>query len=302
MNKFVFIAVILMGIPLMCFSENAGSVKSGKVSNEVNKIIARVNDDIITLRDLREFSKSARISGSDKASERGILENLIENKLIVQMAKKEKLKADEEWVKKKMDKLVSTYGGYDKLEESLAEAGLSTKIIRDKIRDSFLIHEAVDKYVNSRISVSPVEITRYYRKHIKEFSFPPKYVCWITKSGKMDFLEKLSEAIKKKGFDKVLADRSGIFFKIESGESGLNSGVKEVVKSIKEGEWRIKEIGGVYYLIYLAKIVPGHKAFLSTVKDEIYRKIWEDKFSKEFKSWIERLKGKAFIKIYSPAS
>ena len=294
MNKVVFI--ILMGVSLACFSKGLNSVED--TSRGINKIIASVNGDIITLRDLQEFKRSSSIDKSASISGEQALENLIEEKLIVQLAEKEKFKIDNSLVDKKIKQLISNYGGYDRLEESLAKAGLSTAIIRKKIGDNFLIHEAVNKYVGSKISVSPIEITEYYKGHANEFKSLPKYICWITKSGKKDFLDELSKKMKDEGFDKVLAEKEDIFFKIESDEKGFNDKVKGIIKNIKEGQWKIKEIEGAYYLVYLAKIVPAHKAFINEVRDKIYKRLWREKFSKKFEEWIKELKEKSVIKIY----
>jgi len=296
MNKLVFI--ILMGLPLTCFSKEPASIEADMLPGGINKIIASVNGDVITLRDLQEFKRSSSIDKSAGISGQQALENLIEEKLIIQLARKEKFDADKLWVDKRIKQLISTYGGYDKFEESLVKAGLNTAIIRKKIGDNFLIRKAVDKHVGSRISVSPMEITEYYKKHIKEFSSLPRYICWITKSGKKDFLEKLSMKIKEEGFDKVLASKKDAFFKIESDEKGLNDKVKEIIKSIKEGQWKIKEIEGAYYLVYLIKIVPAHKAFINEVRDKIYKRLWREKFSRRFESWVSELKEKSVIRIY----
>jgi len=270
-----------------------------KISNGVNKIIARVNDDVITLRDLQEFKRSSSIDKPANVIDKQALENLIEEKLITQLAKKEKFKVDNLWVDKKMKQLISAYGGYNKFEESLAKVGLSPAIIEKKIKDNFLVHQAVNKYVVSKIDVSPMEITEYYKEHIKEFSSPPKYICWVTKSGKRDFLEKLSKKIEKEGFDKILTEEKDIFFKIESDKEGLNDAIREVVESIKDGQWKIKEIGSAYYLVYLVKTVPAHAVFLNEVRDKIYSRIWKNKFSSKFEAWIKKLKEKSLVKIYS---
>jgi len=294
MNKVVFI--ILMGVSLACFSKGLNSVED--TSRGINKIIASVNGDIITLRDLQEFKRSSSIDKSASISGEQALENLIEEKLIVQLAEKEKFRVDNSLVDKKMKQLISAYGGYNKLEESLAKAGLSTAIIIKKVKDNLLIREAVSKYVGSKISISPIEVTEYYKKHVKEFSSLPEYICWITKSGKKDFLDGLSVKIKEEGFNQLLTERKDIFFRVESDEKGLNDEVKEVVKSIKEGQWKIKYIEGAYYLVYLSKIVPGHKAFINEVRDKIYKRLWREKFSKKFEEWIKELKEKSVIKIY----
>ena len=105
--------------------------------------------------------------------------------------------------------------------------------------------------------------------------------------------------IVDKGIDAIIERHKDIFFKIESDEDGLKTEVKMVVKAIKEDMFKIEEIEGAYYLIYLKKIVPPYNKFLDEVKDEIHSVIWKEKFEKRFREWIEELKTKAVIKYYN---
>ena len=278
--------LFLMAVSTFCFSE------------ELNKIVAKVNNSVITSKDIEEYAKSTSLNKDEPKAYKKILEHLIEEKLILQEAKKEKMKVDDNLVEKRLKQLISAYESYDEFEKSLTNQGLNITKVKEKIRDNFIIRQAIEKYVSSQISISPVEVTNYYQHHIKDFISPPKYICWIAKSNKKSFLDKLSIEIKEKGINKVLESNKDIFFKIESDESGLKEEVKEVVKNIKEKEFKVKEIEGSYYLIYLAKVVPEHKKFLSEVKEEIYKKIWEEKFSKRLSEWINKLKKNSVIKIY----
>ncbi len=279
--------LFLMVVSTFCFSE------------ELNKIVAKVNNSAITSKDIEEYAKSTSLNKDEPKAYRKILEHLIEEKLILQEAKKEKMKVDESLVEKRLEQLISAYGSYDEFEKSLTAQGFNIARVKEKIRDNLIIHQAIEKYVSSQISISPVEVTNYYQQHLRDFISPPKYICWIAKSNKKSFLDKLSAEIKEKGINKVMESNKDIFFKIESDESGLKEEVKEVVKNIKENEFRVKEIEGAYYLIYLVKVVPEHKKFLNEVKEEIYKKIWEEKFSKRFSEWIDKLKENSLIKIYN---
>ena len=253
---------------------------------------------MITLRDL-QISRSTLIDKPENAARKPTLESLIEEKLILQLAKKKKLKVDKAQVDKKMKELINAYGGYSKFEDYLASVGINTAVVRKKVEDDYLIREALNKYVAYQISISPMDVTEYYNKHIKEFSSPQKCVCWTTKSGKKSFLEELSARIKKEGIDKVLSEEKSIFFKIESNKDDLSDQVKKAVESMKEGQWKIEEIDGSYYLIYLASIVPAYTKFLDEVRDEIYNELWRKEFSEKFEKWINKLREKSVIKIYS---
>ena len=270
----------------------------GVFSQELNKIIAKVNNDVITLGDLNDHFKMFSIQERTPDVKDKILENIIQKKLIIQVAKKDNLEVPDDWVETKMDQLISAYPSYEKFEESLVEEALTVTILKERIREDFLIRQTIEKYVSSQITVSPKEITDYYSSNVDEFSVPTNYICWIAKSNKKSFLEELAQKIREIGFDKIVEEKRDLFFKIESDKEGLKEEVREAIKGIKEDEFKIEEIDEAYYLIYLKKIIPPYKKFLEEVKDEIHSLLWKDKFEKRFEEWIDELKSKAVIKIY----
>ncbi len=288
MKKLKILVFIFIMWPLLCSSE------------ELNKIVAKVNNSVITLKDVEEYAKSISLDKTYPHDYKKIVERLIEEKLIIQLAKKDNIKIDEDWVKDRLERLISAYNSYEEFERYLAKEGLSVAKVKERIRESFLIRKAVEKYINSKIEISPIEITNYYNEHIEDFISPLRYICWIAKSNKKDFLEKLADAIKKDGINKVVDGNKEIFFKIDSEGEGLKDEVREVIEKMKDSEFEIKEIEGAYYLIYLVKVIPEHKRFLNEVKEEIYKKLWEEKFSKKFSQWVEKLKKQFMVKIYTP--
>ena len=201
-------------------------------------------------------------------------------------------------MEEKLKELISGYNSYEEFEESLIREGITVNILREDIKENFLVRNVIDKHINSQISVAPKELTNHYNEHLDEYKALPKYICWVAKADKKDFLDKLADSIKKEGLNKVIEENKDIFFKIQSDEQGLKQELKEVVKSIKEDEFKITKIDETNYLVYLKKIVPPHNKFLDEVKDEIYSYLWGEKFKACFSQWIEGLENKAIIKIY----
>lgn len=264
----------------------------------LNKIIAKVNNEAITLRDLDEYVKM--FSQQDFTGDfRGrILEYLIEQKLIEHVAKENEVEVSDDWVQAQLNQLIAQYKDYEEFEQDLIKKGLSVNALREKIRREILVRQAINTYVNSRVVIFPKEITDYYNNNIEEFSAPTTYICWITKSNKESFLEQVGDEIVNDGIDAVIEKHKDIFFRIESDETGLKTEVKEVVTKIQEDQFRIREIEGAYYLIYLRKIVPPYQKFIEGVKDQIHEILWKEKFEQQFQEWINELKEQAVIKYY----
>jgi len=267
-------------------------------AQDLNKIIAKVNNVAITLRDLNQYC--ALFGEASKAEDfrEKSLKHLVEEKLILHLAKKDKIEAPTDWVEGKINKLISEYGSYETFQESLNSQGLTTNKLKEKIKKDFIMRTVVDHYVNSHIKIFPKEITDYYNQNQDQFKAASKYSCWIVKSNKKSFLEKLGKEIYEKGIEIMLKEYEDIFFKIESEEDGLQSEVREAVKEIKAGEFAITEIEDASYLVYLKNVLPPHTKFIEEVKGPIHSILWKQKFDQRFKEWMDQLKKDALIKYY----
>ncbi len=264
----------------------------------LNRIVARVNNEVITYKDVESYLKMFSGDSDNVSLRQKVLERLIEEKLILSAARKEKIQIPQTWVDSKIDKIRKSYDSDTEFEQSLVEQGINMSILRKRITDDLMVRAAIEEHVTSQISITPKEITDYYNSHISDYSSPKKYVCWIAKSGKVSFLQKLGEDIRIKGIAKVIEEHKDLFFKIESDESGFKEHMKTALESLKEGTFTITEIEDAYYLIYLVKIIPSYQKFIDEVKDDIYNKLWESKFNDKLKEWVDELKKKSVVKIY----
>lgn len=282
----VFVTILSIGLSCFCQDEN--------------KIIASVNNEIITLNDLDEYVGlfSAGEDTDPKELRAQVLGHIIKEKLILTAALKEDFRVPQNWVDEKVDELKKSYPTKEEFEKSLTQKGLTTTMMRKKIENNFLMRTVVEKYVNSKVIVSPKDITDYYYEHIDQYSSDKKYICWIAKSNKKSFLELVGQKIKDSGIEAVIDEYGELFFKIESEKEGMKKEIKEVIDIIKEDEYKIKEIEGAYYLVYLKTIVPAYKKFIDEVKDEIHSLLWKEKFDQKLDEWVAQLKEDAVIKIY----
>ena len=74
----------------------------------VDRIMAIINDDIITLSDIQEFKKN--VPTSELPSDKAILDILIEDRLTKQLIKKLNLAADEEEISSQISSILKNQG------------------------------------------------------------------------------------------------------------------------------------------------------------------------------------------------
>lgn len=144
-------------------------------AQEVNKIIAKVNNYIITTKDLDDFCKMLayrladqenEISPNDENFRSEALGKLIEDKLIAAQAQKEKIEVPTPWVEGRLGEMIASYPTRPEFEASLVERGLTMTILKERIREQFMARQVIDKYVRQYVTISPSEVHQIGRAHV----------------------------------------------------------------------------------------------------------------------------------------
>jgi peptidyl-prolyl cis-trans isomerase SurA len=134
----------------------------------VDRVVAVVNDDVITLTELREnvlyFKVESREpDADDDAIARRLLARLIENRLQLQEADREKISVEDveltEELGARMKKLNAS--SEEELEALIKRQGLSMETLKKKLREQLMIAKVVRRKVAFRVSVTEQEVDRY---------------------------------------------------------------------------------------------------------------------------------------------
>ena len=291
---------ILLIIVLMIFSFNL-------YGEEVIKIIVKVNNQVITSRDLDEYCKvlsyrffdgNGEVLADDKEFKEESLERLIEDTLVLDKAKQEGIEISPIRVENRIEQIISSHPTREDFEDSLRERGLTITLLRKKIEDQYQLRDIVDKYVRSQVSVLPKDISSYYSKHPEEFYSSLSYIFYIAKSTDRSILEKISKVIKKEGISKALTQYSDMLIKLESNRDELKPEISEILESLEVKKHKIAKVDDMFHLIFLeAKMFPAQLP-LEEVKEAIYAYLWDIKFKEKFNEWVGQLKKDAVIKNY----
>ena len=276
---------------------------------EVSKVIARVNDEVITSKDLDAYLKVIQYQNSSlektsplwqsrKEMKERVIWSLIEDKLILLKAKQEKIDVPQDWVEQRLNRIISSFPSYKEFEQSLIKEGLTLNLMREKIREQFLIRKVIEKNVISKINITPRQITDYYNKNISRFTLPVRFVYWVVKSPQREVILDIADKIEKEGWEITKQSYKELFFKVEGDKKKLRKEILEVVENLNMGKFKIKKLDNFYYLICLERVIPPQPIPLDEAKEEIYSALWKDEFKKTFRVWIDGLKKEAVIKIY----
>jgi len=152
-------------------------------------IIARVNDDVITLSDYQKAEQQLRdevaqdcqgcpqqqIDAQFKQQQKDLLRGMIDQSLMVQRAKDMGISVEPD-LAKHLDEVRQQNGlaTLDDLQKGVEASGLSWEDYKTTIRNGLLQKEVVQREVGSRVDISPDEVKQYYDAHPQEFMLPER--------------------------------------------------------------------------------------------------------------------------------
>lgn len=283
-------------------------------------IIAVVNDDIITLKNFKDYVHSLftqlRMEGRSNSEIQRIMQemeqdgisHLIEDKLILTEANRVGLEVRPEIIEQRLAEIKQNYKSEQDFLKALLSEGATVSELKTKLNDQFKIKFMVEKEVKSKVVVNPQEVTDYYKENFEAFQQPAKVELLSIYLPKKDD----PDAARQQAKDILLQIIEGQDFKrlMDTYSQGAPVGtiekgrvlpaIENAVFGLKEGEVsKIIELEEGFYIFKVVKHIPHQIATLDEVKDVITEKIFQDKFRKRFNIWIEELKKQAYIDIKS---
>jgi len=298
----------------------------------VDKIVAIVNDEIITFSEFNNIYKPfiTQINKEIKPEEeidikKKILERMIEQRLILQEAKNKNIEVSKSEIDGAYENVKNNLGGEDRLNEYLTNEGLTIEEFKKKIKEDLMVQKLINEMIRKNIEVSFSDVQKFYEENIDKFKEPEevKIRHIVIKVSDPKEEEKSKEKIEtilkqiKEGGDfselaKIYSDDEST--KANGGDVGwlkkgdLREDLAKIVFSLKEGEvsdviktsneFRLikvegKKEGKVYSLSDKIDINNNKVEVREIVKDKVY----EEKFKKKFDDYVRKLKDKSVIEI-----
>lgn len=276
-----------------------------------DKIVAVVNNEIITQKDLDDFMNFMYLQLSAKYKDKeledklnvmkpDLLNRLIEDKLILQQGKKENIPIDETKVKARIKEIRSHYPSDAEFQNALIQQGLTQADIELKLREQSLIFNMIDSKIRNKIIINPAAVTDFYERNAQDFVEPEsrKVSSLIIKD---EALVSMALDYIKQGnnFDKISKDLSLELNNLGQVKKGqLIKEIEDVIFSLGAGGVsKAIKLNDLYYIFKIDEIVPERQYTLAQVQDEIYNRLFELKMQKELVKWLDELKEKSYVEI-----
>lgn len=274
-------------------------------------ILAIVNNEVITRKDLNDFLEFMRIQLKESyISEQDIerklasmkeelLQRLIEDRLIIQEAKKENIKIDKSLLESRLKEIKKRYTSLHDFENALKMQGLTEADIRNRISEQLLISTFIEKKIKPKIFVYPYEINEFYEKNKTDFLEEEKRKVLALVFEDKELANQVLELIKKNGFKEVcknyLSNLNDLGFVYKE---QLKEEIKNIIFNLNKGEnSEIIGIDNLYYIFYIDEILPPRQKELGEVKQYIYDFLFEKKLKDHLKVWLDETKNKSYIRI-----
>lgn len=285
----------------------------------IDRIVAIVNDEIITLSDFEDFKKNV----GPGVPERRLVDLLIEDRLTKQITKKLNLTPTAEEVTKRINTILSQEGLTQKdLKEFLKQRGISYAQYRKNIEQSIEQERLLEREIRSAISIKEEDIRAYYyqeikRKggeksyHIRQLFLPTGTPTEIKeeREKKLALAKKIFEEHQQGiPFEKLVQKYSEDETEKESlgdlgfvSERDLIPELQTAVKRLRLNELsRPIETAVGIHLIELLKVQKEEEESYQDAKDSIYRALYEKEFKRILKNWVRSKKEGAYIKVLWP--
>ena len=289
----------------------------------VDKVIVVVNDEVITQREFDraygpiKASYEANFKGEElnkrlNEARKGLLEQLINSKLAISLAKTEDVTIDEAELETRVGKVKSFFGTEEEFLKALDSKGTNLTEFQKELREQMLAQKLIEKEVSAKINVTPGEVKELYEKNQEQLVSPVRVRLkgiLIRKGEGVDEAvarEKIvaiqTELANGADFTAVATEKSEGPFAANGGDMGYVvpgqtlKEIDDVVFSLQPGESTgVVETGVGYHIFLVEEVQQPRKMELAEVSDFLKEQIFMRRFEQELKTWLEEKRKKAYV-------
>lgn len=296
----------------------------------VDRIVAVVNDDIITFTELNQLFKpyadQIRVRGYTPEKEskmlfkvrEDILNQIIDEKLADQEIERYGIVVSKKEIDNTIERIKKeNFSSDEELREALGKEGLSIEEYRKRIKEQKLRAKLVNIEIKSKIVITKEDIKSYYKDHIDKYIGEEKYhlrniILKVRRLG--GEAEKLG--VKKK-IDAILIKlKEGERFEVmaskysespsakDGGDLGLfkidelSQQLQKIVKGMKAGEFTsVIDTEQGYQIFFVQDVIRSPGKSLEEASPEIQEKLYYEIVNKKYQTWLTELRKRSYIKI-----
>jgi parvulin-like peptidyl-prolyl isomerase len=293
----------------------------------IEKIYAVVNGELITYSELKlaenEMSRVLRQQYQDNEEllkqnldemKKNLLDRLIEQKLILSVAKERNYDVEPEIeIILKDIKKQNNIGSDEELKQAIEAQGMDYAKWLQQLKETSMQHRLIREDIGYKIKIDNSQIMEYYRQHMQDYTKPMEFSINCIYLDKSQVLNEATLTEKRQAIDSEL--QSGSFVEVakkysqlpstennyylghfKAGE--LNAKIEEAAKKLEVNQfssWLETDTG--WYIIQLLERKDPELMEYKTVRSEIEETLMTQEQNIKLKDYVEQLKKDSHIKI-----
>ena len=295
------------------------------VPPQLPEIVARVNGEAINKTDLENAVKGleGRAGGPVPADQRdrvyrGVLDDMIGYKLLVQEAKARKVAVPDADVEAQIAKIRSQFQTDAQFQQALASQKMTLEGVRDDARSEMSVEKLVEGEIAAKVAVQPEAINDFYQKNQDKFQQGPRVRAshiLISIPQNADVTVKQQAKTKAEGILKDL--KAGKDFAAAAKENSQDPGsapnggdlgffeqgqmvpqFDQVAFTLKPGQMsELVETQFGYHIIKVAEKQETRVVPLEEAKEKIEQYLTDQNRQAQTEAFVNTLKAKAKIEI-----
>ncbi len=278
----------------------------------LNRIVATVDDEPITLHEVRAFGKAPGQramfmpqEGAGGMSDRDILEVLIMNKLVGKEVETQGIKAKDEDIDSYIER-IKTQGNLndEQFKTALASQGITLENYRKQVADEIERALLVNREIGSRVNVTPQDVERYFKENNKDYAQAEqvriRHIFLPLAMGGEKELGAQAEDIHKRAvagedFGKLAdqysqgpgAGQGGDLGYFKKGQ--MSKEIEDVAFSLKPGEVSrpFRAANGLNLIKVEEHTQPGEQILDPETAEQIKRKLYNDALKQRYDRWFQ---------------
>jgi len=294
----------------------------------VDRVICVVNSDAVTLYELQDAeayvvheTKQAPSTPEEHAALREkTLAGIIEKRLQLQQAEREKIVIDDAEMKEQLDEIQKRLGAKNDAEfEQMVQAqGLSLDGLKKRLREQLLVERIKRRKVNLRISVTEEDIDQYLNANREKLetglSFEARHILFVPPAGagedgwqaarrraedvytRVMGGAEFGELAREFSDDTGTAKNGGRLGVLKRGE--LAPDIEKAILRLSPGEHSPpfrSEVGYHLFELESKETLAGER--LTQARNQIRDILYKQKYEVRLKEWLVEIRSKAIIEV-----
>ncbi|MBA4418022.1 MAG: hypothetical protein C0392_08950 [Syntrophus sp. (in: bacteria)] len=286
-------------------------------SEVVDRVVAIVNDDIITLKEMEKYvpvEKQGRFVSVDEYLRNIKLKDkiglVIDDLLIKQQAKKMFISVSDKEIQAVIESIKKQHlVTEEEMKEQLKKQNIDYKSFIDGLKTSLLRSRVVTRVISPEIKITEESIKEYYNTHSSEFRDEEYRLQQVFISVKRPDGEQRAMAVydlleKGKPFELVAKEFSDDPSSEQGGDIGtirkeeLVPELRVPISALKPGMYtQVLKSNYGFQIVRLVEVKTGPLVPFDTVKGRIQERITQLESENRYKDFIDKLRKTSYIEV-----